>query len=115
MNSISTTLSTTKYAVINVNMYVKNVFLSVFKYFKNLSIIFTFIPRFHIIVHLYYTIKSKKNKEFIVNLLKKSRELGGRGKENRPIFRDFHLTHKKIGDKIQSIIVINGLLLGGFK
>lgn len=40
-NNNSTNLSTTRYIVIRVNTYVKNVFLSVPKNFKNLSKIFT--------------------------------------------------------------------------
>ena len=39
-NNISTTLSTTIYSDINVNIYVANVFLLALSFFKNLSIIF---------------------------------------------------------------------------
>ena len=65
-NNSSTNLSTAIYTLINVKIYVKNVFLSVFKNFKNLSIIFKLLsPLSKIkIIHIYYPIKLHKKQVF---------------------------------------------------
>ena len=59
-NSNSTTLSTKIYIDISVNIYVKNVFLLVFSFFKNLSKSFKTFHHFHlnfVNIHIYYPIK----------------------------------------------------------
>ena len=71
-NKISTNLSTAIYMESKVNIYVKNVFLSVFKNFKNLSIIFkVFSPLSKLkILHIYYPTKLYKKQVFKRILLK---------------------------------------------
>ena len=60
------------YAVNKVKIYVKNVFLSVFKTFKNLSNNFTVCSsKPNISIHIYYPIKHEKKQVFLVILLQK--------------------------------------------
>lgn len=65
ISMISTTLSTVKYMVISVSIYVRNVFLSVPNTFKNLSINFKIFTTFkNKILLLYYLINSAKIQVF---------------------------------------------------
>lgn len=71
-NNNSTNLSITKYIVIKVKIYVKNVFLSVFNNFKNLSIYFIMYPLFLNLYHI-YILSYKIDKKTIV-FVKKEEE-----------------------------------------
>ena len=67
MNIISINLSTTIYIENRSNIYVANVFLSVFNLLKNLSIYFIFSPLSDFTnIHFYYPTKSEKNQDFWV-------------------------------------------------
>ncbi len=57
-NKISTNLSTTKYTDKRVNMYAKNVFLSVFNTFKNLSKYFKVFTTFKIKIYIYIILQN---------------------------------------------------------